>query len=67
MAKANNGHELIIDLFSTYFFTSVLCVSGAKVYYRDYMYKIMFLANAQGFAMSTLDSRSSVHRARMQL
>ena len=31
MAKANNGCELITDLFLIHFFTSVLCVSGAKV------------------------------------
>ena len=31
MAKANNSRELITDLILIHFFTSVLCVSSAKV------------------------------------
>ena len=53
MAKANNGRELTTDLILICFFTSVLCVSGAKVYYRDYI--ILILDNAQSFAIRTFD------------
>ena len=56
MTKANSGRELITDLFLIHFFTSVLCLSGAKVYYHDYI--ILIVVSAQNFAIRPFDSRS---------
>ena len=64
---ADSRREFITELFLVHFFTSVLCVSGAKVYYCNYV--ILILANAQVLHyVHVLSTREAfMHRARMQL